>query len=143
MKNNRVTVYMLGRSSLITLESNDYLSPLCAKLHQRPTVPKDDPITGVQAAIEAVQRCMKQHEGSFLQFHCDEKGFLSICAFGLPGKTHEDDPSRGIRAAIDIVNSLERMKEVGSTCISVLALHEDFCTHETASRCVLLAMQQS
>lgn len=56
---------------------------------------------------------MKQHEGSFLQFRCDEKGFLSICAFGLPGKTHEDDPSRGVRAALDIVSSLEKIQEVG------------------------------
>ena len=80
---------------------------------QRPTSCNDDPITSVQAAIEVVQRIMKQHEGSFLQFRCDEKGFLSICAFGLSGKAHEDDPSRGIRAAIDIVNSLEEIQEVG------------------------------
>ncbi len=80
---------------------------------QSPTTSSMDPITSVQAAIEVVQRIMKQHEGSFLQFRCDEKGFLSICAFGLPGKAHEDDPSRGIRAAIDIVNSLEKIQEVG------------------------------
>ncbi len=81
---------------------------------QRPTTSKKDPVMSVQAAIEVVQRMMIQHEGSFLQFRCDEKGFLSICAFGLPGKTHEDDPSRGIRAAIDIVNSLEKIDEVST-----------------------------
>ncbi|EIE21630.1 hypothetical protein COCSUDRAFT_56833 [Coccomyxa subellipsoidea C-169] len=80
---------------------------------RRPTTSSMDPITSVQAAIEVVQRIMKQHEGSFLQLRCDEKGFLSICAFGLPGKAHEDDPSRGIRAAIDIVNSLEKIQEEG------------------------------
>ncbi len=51
----------------------------------------------MQAAVELVQKRMRQFDGSFLQFRCDEKGFLSICAFGLPGKTHEDGPARAIQ----------------------------------------------
>ena len=61
----------------------------------------------IQAAAMTVQKCMQQHSGSFLQFRCDEKGFVSICAFGLPGKTHEDDPCRGVRAALDLIESLQ------------------------------------
>ena len=64
-------------------------------------------MTSIQAAIMAVQHCMQQHSGSFLQFRCDEKGFVSICAFGLPGNAHEDDPCRGIRAALDLVTALQ------------------------------------
>ena len=37
----------------------------------------------------------------------DEKGFLMIGAFGLPGKTHEDDAVRGLRAALYIIQSLK------------------------------------
>ena len=51
----------------------------------------------MQAAVELVQKRMRQFDGSFLQFRCDENGFLSICAFGLPGKTHEDGPARAIQ----------------------------------------------
>ena len=51
----------------------------------------------VQAAVDLVQKQMRAFDGSFLQFRCDEKGFLSICAFGLPGKTHEDSPARAIQ----------------------------------------------
>lgn len=54
-------------------------------------------VTEVQAAVDLVQKQMRNHDGSFLQFRCDEKGFLSICAFGLPGKTHEDSPARAIQ----------------------------------------------
>ena len=54
-------------------------------------------VTEVQAAVDLVQKQMRVHDGSFLQFRCDEKGFLSICAFGLPGKTHEDSPARAIQ----------------------------------------------
>jgi hypothetical protein len=60
----------------------------------------------------AVQKCMQHHAGSFLQFRCDEKGFLSICAFGLPGRTHEDDPARGVRAALDLIEALRFLKGV-------------------------------
>lgn len=41
------------------------------------------------------------------QFRCDEKGFLAICAFGLPGRSHEDDPARGIQAALAIVEAVK------------------------------------
>ena len=41
-----------------------------------------------------------------LQVRCDEKGFLAVCAFGLPGKTHEDMPARGIQSALSIVEAL-------------------------------------
>lgn len=54
-------------------------------------------VTEVQAAVDLVQKQMRIYDGSFLQFRCDEKGFLSICAFGLPGKTHEDSPARAIQ----------------------------------------------
>ena len=62
-------------------------------------------------------RCSPRFDGSFLQFRCDEKGFLGICALGLPGHTHEDDPSRGIQAALDL---RQRVKARGHrTCIGV------------------------
>lgn len=43
----------------------------------------------------------------FLQFRCDEKGFLAICAFGLPGRSHEDGPARGIQVALAIVEAIK------------------------------------
>lgn len=59
-------------------------------------------VAEVQAAVELVQKQMRVYDGSFLQFRCDEKGFLSICAFGLPGKTHEDSPTRAIQACCTV-----------------------------------------
>lgn len=60
----------------------------------------------VQGVVESVQRRMAQFQGSFLQFRCDEKGFLSICAFGLPGRSHEDNPQRAISAAVKLVQDM-------------------------------------
>ncbi len=56
------------------------------------------------------------HRREPLQFRCDEKGFLAICAFGLPGRSHEDGPARGIQAAIDIVEAIRVRRSLGSAC---------------------------
>jgi Adenylate and Guanylate cyclase catalytic domain len=59
----------------------------------------------VQDTVMAVNRIMNELQGSFVQFRCDEKGFLAICAFGLPGSSHANNPERAILAAL-------RMQEV-------------------------------
>ena len=41
------------------------------------------------------------------QARCDEKGFLAVCAFGLPGSLWEDGPERAVGAALAIVRSLQ------------------------------------
>ncbi|GMH35276.1 hypothetical protein BSKO_03144 [Bryopsis sp. KO-2023] len=65
-----------------------------------------DEVAGVQAAMETVQRCMRVYGGGLLQFRCDEKGFLAICAFGLPGRNHRDNCTRAIHSALKIVEVL-------------------------------------
>ena len=69
-------------------------------------------VDSVQEAVLAVQRGMGHFEGSLVQFRCDEKGFLSICAFGLPGASHEDGPSRAVRAALMIASTLKKVDQV-------------------------------
>lgn len=36
-----------------------------------------------------------------------------IAAFGLPGNTHQDDPMRGVRTALDIREMLKGIGEMG------------------------------
>lgn len=67
----------------------------------------DDGLQSVQEAVKNVQMAMLELDGSFLQFRCDEKGFLAICAFGLPGKAHVDDCQRAVSAALRISRSLQ------------------------------------
>ena len=70
------------------------------------------PVASVQAAVLTVQKRMSHYDGSFVQFRCDEKGFLAVCAFGLPGKSHEDGPSRGVKAALSIVAAMRDLQQV-------------------------------
>ena len=63
----------------------------------------------VQDTVMAVNKVMHQFQGTFVQFRCDEKGFLAICAFGLPGVAHANNPERGILAALQTQILVERM----------------------------------
>lgn len=74
-----------------------------------------------------------------LQVRCDEKGFLAICAFGLPGKTHEDGPARGIQAALSIVDAL---RAVDGVCLTVLPsqAHAQHPLHTHACACLSRAL---
>lgn len=62
----------------------------------------------VQEVARLTQFCIQQEGGFFLQMRCDEKGFLALAAFGLPGRAHEDSPGRGIQAALNVVDMLEK-----------------------------------
>lgn len=66
----------------------------------------------VQETVMTVIRVMHAFEGSFVQFRCDEKGFLAICAFGLPGATHANNPERGILAALQVQLHVETSGQV-------------------------------
>lgn len=61
----------------------------------------------VQETVMMVIRVMHAFAGSFVQFRCDEKGFLAICAFGLPGASHANNPERGILAALQVQLQVE------------------------------------
>lgn len=65
------------------------------------------PACMTRRCVEVVQKRMRQFDGSFVQFRCDEKGFVAICAFGLPGRSHEDNPARGIQAALAVVEGVK------------------------------------
>ncbi|PNH10372.1 Adenylate cyclase type 10, partial [Tetrabaena socialis] len=76
-------------------------------LQPRDDVSHRDQVQCVQFAYTGVQAVMRKWDGSFLQFRSDEKGFVGICAFGLPGHTHEDNPARGVRAALELASTVK------------------------------------
>ena len=51
----------------------------------------------------------------YMQARCDEKGFLAVAAFGLPGNTHEDGPGRALAAALAITSKLQVGVELAGT----------------------------
>lgn len=52
--------------------------------------------------IRAIQLVVQRFGGSIHQLMDGDKGMVLLAAFGLPPHAHEDDPSRGVMAALDI-----------------------------------------
>jgi hypothetical protein len=59
-------------------------------------------IQAVQETIMIIIKVMHAFKGTLVQFRCDEKGFLAICAFGLPGVSHANNEERGVLAALQV-----------------------------------------
>lgn len=61
-----------------------------------------DFLAHTQAAFRAIQTTVGQLEGSIDKLAQDDKGLVVLAAFGLPPRAHEDDPVRGVRAALAV-----------------------------------------
>ena len=62
-----------------------------------------------QEVMVALQGALYRYEGSINKLSIDEKGTTLVAALGLPPLTHEDDPARGVQAALAMRESLAAM----------------------------------
>ena len=56
--------------------------------------------------MRALQSALYRYEGSINKLSVDEKGTSLVAALGLPPLTHEDDPARGVQAALAMRETL-------------------------------------
>jgi class 3 adenylate cyclase/tetratricopeptide (TPR) repeat protein len=59
-----------------------------------------------QEVMRALQGALYRYEGSINKLSLDEKGTTLVAALGLPPLAHEDDPARGVQAALAIREAL-------------------------------------
>jgi class 3 adenylate cyclase/tetratricopeptide (TPR) repeat protein len=62
-----------------------------------------------QEVMVALQGALYRYEGSINKLSVDEKGTTLVAALGLPPLTHEDDPARGVQAALAMREALAAM----------------------------------
>lgn len=67
------------------------------------------PLEEAQETMLTLQTNLYRYEGSINKLSVDDKGASLIAVLGLPPLAHEDDPARGVRAAIAMREALERM----------------------------------
>jgi class 3 adenylate cyclase/tetratricopeptide (TPR) repeat protein len=63
-----------------------------------------------QSLARLIQRSVYRYEGSINKINVDDKGITLVAALGLPPFAHEDDPARGVQAALMIRKELAKMK---------------------------------
>ncbi len=75
-------------------------------------------VEAMDAVVRTVQGFVDRLDGDIDKIVADEKGTTLIAAWGLPKSTHEDDPSRALRACRLIQRELARFPGGGSVGMS-------------------------
>jgi predicted ATPase/class 3 adenylate cyclase len=76
------------------------------------------PLERAHAVMLELQACLARYEGTINKLSLDDKGASLVAAFGLPPLSHDDDPERGVRAALAIRERLAPMQVRHSTGIA-------------------------
>jgi hypothetical protein len=75
-----------------------------------PDIDQKTELAEAQNIARMVQRSVYRYEGSINKINVDDKGITIVAAMGLPPFSHEDDPSRGLQAALMIRKELASLK---------------------------------
>lgn len=67
------------------------------------------PLETAQEVMCVLQTVLYRYEGSVNTITVDDKGVMVVGVLGLPPFSHEDDPARGVRAALEMRARLQQM----------------------------------
>eukprot|EP01133_Synstelium_polycarpum_P006580 gene6580-7636_t len=80
-----------------------------------------DPVSDLpklQRIVVAMQESVYKYEGTVRQFMIDDKGAVLVAAWGVPPYSHEDDPSRAVEAAMEIVVALFKLTVISTVGVT-------------------------
>lgn len=83
-----------------------------------PDLNYETPLEKAQEVMCALQTSLYRYEGSINKISVDDKGASLVAVMGLPPFSHEDDPARGLRAALAMqaeINKLGLHSSIGVT----------------------------
>ena len=74
-----------------------------------PDLDQNTELENAQNIARLVQRSVYRYEGSINKINVDDKGITIVAALGLPPFSHEDDPARGVQAALMVRKELTNL----------------------------------
>lgn len=74
-----------------------------------PDLDQHTELENAQNIARLVQKSVYRYEGSINKISVDDKGITIVAALGLPPFSHEDDPARGVQAALMIRKELTNL----------------------------------
>ena len=74
-----------------------------------PDLDQNTKLQDAQDIARLIQRSVYRYEGSINKINVDDKGITIVAALGLPPFAHEDDPARGVQAALMIRRELNKL----------------------------------
>jgi len=63
----------------------------------------------IHDVVRALQAIVQRYEGSIHKLMEGDKGVVVLATFGLPPNSHEDDPARGVLAAVEIEETIANL----------------------------------
>ena len=75
-----------------------------------PEIDQKTELMEAQNLARLIQRSVYRYEGSINKINVDDKGITLVAALGLPPFAHEDDPARGVQAALIIRKEMAKLK---------------------------------
>ncbi|MBK9928093.1 MAG: AAA family ATPase [Anaerolineales bacterium] len=75
-----------------------------------PDIDQKTELADAQNVARLVQRSVYRYEGSINKINVDDKGITIVAAMGLPPFSHENDPARGLQAALMVRKELSSLK---------------------------------
>lgn len=69
----------------------------------------EDALETFNQFIRNIQRTLYRFEGSLNKVVVDDKGILLMALFGAPPLAHQDDPVRGVKAAVEVQTLTDKM----------------------------------
>ena len=100
------------------------LRPVTILFVNLPALPGAASLAEAQDVLCAVQSELYRYEASINKITADNKGTMLVAALGLPPLAHEDDPVRGIGAAVAVQS---RLRELGWRCSIGVTTGRVFC----------------
>ncbi len=86
--------------------------------------PTEEVSDQVSSIMQSLQTSVYRFDGSISQFRADDKGIVLLASFGLPPRTHEDDASRAVLAALEAHGG---MRALGFKSAVGVATGQVFC----------------
>src|SRR6266540_299939 len=74
-----------------------------------PDIDQNTELDAAQNISKLIQRSVYSYEGSINKINVDDKGITIVAALGLPPFSHEDDPARGVQAALMVRKELTNL----------------------------------
>jgi class 3 adenylate cyclase/tetratricopeptide (TPR) repeat protein len=125
---NRVTAYVPGTvTARFAANQEDWIGELrmvTVLFINLPELNYATPLDRAQTIVRYLQQELYRFEGSINKLNLDEKGTSLLAALGLPPLAHEDDPRRGVQAAMAI---RKRFLELGLRSSIGIATGRVFC----------------
>ena len=72
-----------------------------------PGIDQSTELAEAQELAQLIQQSVYRYEGSINKINVDDKGITVIAVLGLPPFSHENDPARGVQAALTIRKALQ------------------------------------